>query len=79
MARSYAKCRRDFETLETFAELDDAVEIDSMRTWLMENPTKAAAADLYERCIGNWFYEHHGEFKNPTVNKIARDHGFENE
>ena len=43
---SYAKCRADFEYLESVAELDEQVDLDARRLELMENPTKQTAAEI---------------------------------
>jgi hypothetical protein len=58
MRITYATARRDFEKLETIAELEDQVEIDSERLNLMQNPTKKVAMKMYESCISLWFLEH---------------------
>ncbi len=54
----YDIARRDFELLESFAELSDQVELDAMRIELMQRPTKAKAADMYEMGIRLWLSEH---------------------
>jgi len=54
----YAQARRDFEFLETIDELEDQVELDARRENLMQNPTKAAAADMYVAAIESWFGAH---------------------
>ena len=69
--KSYAKCRRDFEFLETIAELEDQVELDAARKYLMENPTKEFAAGMYHSGICLWFKEHG---VSPETQKIANDH-----
>lgn len=56
---SYGRARKDFEYLETIAELDDWVEIDGLVRDLMEAPTKAKAQELYESCISLWMGEAH--------------------
>ncbi|TDW21049.1 hypothetical protein EV128_12218 [Rhizobium azibense] len=56
---AYAKARKDFEYLETIAELDDWVEIDGQVRDLMENPSKKKAEELYSACIGLWMQEAH--------------------
>jgi len=54
---TYEKARADFEYLETIRELDDQVELDSQREWLMRNPTKESAKSMYESAIQLWFTE----------------------
>jgi hypothetical protein len=72
----YKTARADFEYLETLADLDDQVDIDSQREELMREPTKAKAADLYEQCISLWFGEHRGEFADlARVCRIATRYG----
>lgn len=66
----YAQARSDFEYLETFAELDDQVELDAERQNLMRDPTKARAARMYESAIGLWFAEH-PDFDAPRLRRIA--------
>lgn len=55
---SYRKARHDFEELERIAELSDQVDLDAQREALMQNPTQAFAAMLYESSIQLWFKEH---------------------
>lgn len=58
MSLDYATVRRDFEYLESIAELDDQVGLDAARLTLMENPTKAQAAKMYLSGILSWFSQH---------------------
>lgn len=53
----YDQACADFEALEAICELDDQVELDSSRLELMQEPTKAKAAELYESGIQLWFQE----------------------
>lgn len=55
---SYKRNRTDFETLEQIAELSDQQELDAARLQLMEHPTKATAALVYDTGINQWFREH---------------------
>lgn len=71
----YSVARRDFEFLETLAELADQMELDACRGDLMKNPTKAHAAELYEAAISLWFVEHSGKFDNKRVKAIVRRYG----
>lgn len=66
---SYAQVRKDYEYLETFAELDDQVELDAERENLMRDPTKARAAQMYESAISLWFTEH-PDFDTPKIRRI---------
>lgn len=75
---TYAKARSDFEYLETLEPLDDQVELDSQRLYLMQEPTKAKACKLYESAIILWFGEHRGKFKTRRVNAIADRYGEDN-
>lgn len=59
---AYAKARSDFEYLESLAELGDQVELDSERIYLMQEPTKQRACDMYESAIRLWFGENGGSF-----------------
>jgi len=56
--KRYDKARKDFELLESIAELHDQVELDSQRLYLMQEPTRLRAAQLYEAAIRLWFNEH---------------------
>lgn len=58
MSMQYDIARRAFERLEEIAELDDQVELDAKRLDLMQNPSKAFAAKMYESAIQAWFGEH---------------------
>jgi hypothetical protein len=70
---TYAQARKDFETLEAIAELEDQVELDSDRTELMRNPTKKQAMQMYEAGIRLWFHEH--GINTETARRIAERHG----
>lgn len=59
---TYAQARSDFEYLESLAELNDQVELDSDRLDLMQNPTKETAKRLYMSGIRLWFLEHDNRF-----------------
>jgi hypothetical protein len=54
----YAQCRKDFEYLESIAELDDWAEYHADMHLLLQNPTKAKAAEFYNKMIGQWLWEH---------------------
>lgn len=64
---TYEQARKAFETMEKYAELEDQVELDASRYHLMQNPTKAAARDLYVRAIRLWHGEHGGQQSDPTI------------
>lgn len=71
----YEQARRDFEHLETLAELDDQVELDSDRLLLMREPTKARAAKMYVAGIRLWLQEHGEKMgDHPRVRAIAQRH-----
>lgn len=72
----YARNRRDFEFLESLIELDDLVEIDAEVIYLMQEPTKAKAAEMYANAIDLWFREHSGSdhMENPKVKRLAIRH-----
>lgn len=70
--KRYDIARRDFETLEEIAELDDQVELDAQREELMRCPTKAKAAEMYEAAIRLWFGEHRDA---EGVDDIRERHG----
>ncbi|MFK4824812.1 hypothetical protein ACI0FM_08490 [Paenochrobactrum sp. BZR 588] len=63
MKLAYAEVRADFEKLESVIELHDHVELDSARLNLMQNPTKAEAAQMYLSAIGLWFGERRSKYK----------------
>lgn len=68
----YEQARRDFEFLETLAELDDQVELDAQREALMRSPTKAFAAKMYEAAILLWLAENGSYFSSyPKVRAIC--------
>lgn len=69
---TYRTARADFETLESIAELEIQQALDERRLDLMENPTKAFAATLYQSAIEMWFQEHG---VTEQTKKIARRHG----
>lgn len=70
MRLNYAQVRKDFEYLETLADLVDQVELDSEREQLMQNPTKRKAADMYHSAVLLWFGEHGTIwFGGPEVNQ----------
>jgi hypothetical protein len=58
MRITYNIARADFEKLEELLELNDQVDIDSDREYLMQNPTKTTAMRMYISCIKLWFSEH---------------------
>lgn len=68
---SYARNRLDFETLERLAELSDQQALDEARESLMQNPTKAHAAELYDSAIQLWFRQHG---ITPETAAIAKRH-----
>ena len=72
---SYKEVREDFEYLESIAELEDQVELDSQRIYLMQNPTKNQAASMYESAIYLWFNEHAGQHDDPRIEEIADRYG----
>lgn len=67
---SYKQVRKDFEALERIAELSDQVELDAEREQLMQNPTKAKAAEMYHAAIELWFREH--GYKHHEAAAIAK-------
>lgn len=69
---SYAQARKDFEFLETLAELTDQVELDAQRLDLMQNPTRQNARRLYVAAICMWFAEHRAKFPIGAVDAIAQ-------
>ena len=70
---THAKARRDFELLENIAELTDQVSLDDEREWLMQDPTKARAADMYCSGISLWFSAHGDSYDSePEVRRIRR-------
>jgi len=72
----YETVRRDFEYLESVAELDDCVEIDAQMFDLLRNPTKRKAALIYEGAICSWFQEHQSTFAHDQeVVRIANAYG----
>lgn len=75
---NYNQAREDFEYLERIAEVEDQVELDAQRIYLMQNPTKAQAARMYETAIDLWFTEHAGQHNDPFVNEIADRYGWNN-
>ncbi len=75
---SYAQARKDFEYLEEERLLDDAVEIDAMVFYLMREPTKKKAENMYKACISLWFQERHREgyhSVNKKLHAIAERYG----
>lgn len=78
----YNQARADFEALERIHPLDDQVELDSDRLALMEEPTQAKAASMYEAGIRLWFLEHpvddwDGGHDDSTIKEIAKRHRVE--
>ena len=72
----YDQARADFEFLEGIEQLEDQVELDSMRLEIMENPTKAMAASMYEAGIRLWFGEHRAiADADPEIIEIGERHG----
>lgn len=76
MAR-YEEVRRDYEFLYSIAELDDCVEMEAEFWNLMQNPTKAEAARLYEAGIRLWFGEHGRRWPGSLTEEIADRYGIE--
>mgnify|MGYP001570177959 CR=1 FL=1 len=73
---THAKARRDFEYLESLAILEDQVELDADRIYLMQDPTKAMAAQMYTDGIALWFTEHGDRFDaEPRVQRIREYYG----
>lgn len=68
---SYAVTRKDFEYLETIAELDDWVTIMDEVENFMRKPNKEFASGLYETAISKWFDEH-GYVEDKLARRIAR-------
>lgn len=64
----------DFKYLETLAQFSDQVEIDSEVHYLMEDPTKKRAAEMYEKCIEGWFSEHKDAFDDDSRVRKMRKH-----
>jgi hypothetical protein len=75
---SYTQARRDFEFLETVAELYDQVELDAERLALMREPTRAKAAQMYRTAIALWFGEHRAKFQIGAVDAIAEAYNIKN-
>lgn len=78
----YSTVRADFERLESVIELHDQVELDSERIYLMQNPTKAMAAEMYLSAIGLWFDERQSKYRRQPelpewVFDIADKYGFD--
>lgn len=69
---NYKQARKDFEFLESIAELSDQQALDERRQDLMQNPTKQFAAGMYEYGIELWFEEHG---VTPETEKIAKRYG----
>lgn len=79
---NYNQSRRDFETLEAIAEVDDQVELDAGRLALMEEPTYSKAASMYQAGIRLWFGENptedwDGGHDDSTIREIAARHNIE--
>jgi hypothetical protein len=74
MTKPYASTRRDFEYLESIAELDDWVTLMDELENFMRQPTKAFAADLYGQAIWLWLMQHGTSDKGAA--RIAKKHGF---
>jgi predicted chitinase len=70
--RSYEQARKDFEALEKYAEVDDEVTLDAERRNLMNNPTKAFAAELFRNAIGLWMAENFEKFSDSGEVKAIR-------
>lgn len=71
----YDRARRDFEFLESLAELTDQVDLDARREELMRDPTKPHAAKMYASAIGLWLQQHEGSFDgNADVQRIAEEY-----
>ena len=76
---NYDQARKDFEYLETLAELYDQVELDAQRLDLMQNPTKARACQMYKAAIGLWFTEHGSNLTTHSgVRAIKEYYGYAN-
>ena len=77
----YAQSRRDYEYLNSLAEVGDLVCIDSEMFSLMQSPTKRHAAVLYQSAIELWFGEHgeNAELLTRRAKGIRRRHGLEDE
>lgn len=74
MRIQYTAARKAFEYLESLAELNDQVGLDSERENLMQEPTKAKAAEMYVSGIGLWFSEHGDDedLLTPKAKQIRR-------
>lgn len=72
---SYKQSKTDMEYLETLADLTDWVDIDSDMRALLNKPSKAHAAELFESAIILWMREHKDRFDEPRVRRIARRYG----
>lgn len=70
--KRYEQARKDFELLESIAELSDQMELDAQRLTLMQNPCKRVAAEMYEAGIALWFGEH--GISDSRAIKVAERH-----
>lgn len=77
MSQRYVKARETFEALERIILLDDQVELDAERLALMQEPTKAKAALMYESAIGLWLQEHGETYREHEDVQSAIDGGYE--
>lgn len=66
---SYAQSRKDFEFLESIAEMDDWAELQGDLHLLMQSPTQKKATEFYVRAIRLWFFEHGAKRKTPLTAK----------
>lgn len=75
----YAQSRRDYQYLDSLAEVYDLVEIDAQVFGLMENPTKKLAAEMYQSAISLWFNEHGDDpdLLTRRAKGIRKRHGLE--
>lgn len=72
---TYARARKDFEYLETIAELNDWVSLMDDLTEFMQKPNKNFAQGLYETAISLWFGQHGVDGHGRRAIAIAERHG----
>lgn len=79
MAKPYALVREHFEQLETIRECYEWGWVEESFRDLIENPSKATAADIYERLIEQWFKENEEHHSHTPLKgwakAIASQHG----
>jgi hypothetical protein len=73
--RRYEEARAAFEYMESLVQLEDQVELDGARLYLMQNPTKAKAAEMYESAITLWLSENRNRELPQRACEIANKYG----